>query len=73
MQITTSWMEQGLEQGRKGMEQMLRKFLEHKFGQLPTELVDRLQGLSIEQLGTLHDASFDFTSIDELTKWLDRN
>jgi hypothetical protein len=52
MQITTSWMEEGLEQGlekgRKGMEQMLRKSLAHKFGQLPTELVDRLQGLSIE-------------------------
>jgi Domain of unknown function (DUF4351) len=71
MQITTSWMEQGIEQGiRQATEKLVVRSLQHKFGQLPVDLADRLQGLSTEQLENLHDAILDFISIDELTDWL---
>ena len=64
-------MEQGITQGiRQATEKLVIRSLQHKFGQLPVDLFARFQGLSIEQLENLHDATLDFTTIDELTNWL---
>jgi predicted transposase/invertase (TIGR01784 family) len=79
MQITTSWMEQGVvlgrEQGvvlgrRQATEQLVQRSLAHKFDRLPEDLADRLSALPIEQLEDLHDAAMDFNSIEDLINWL---
>jgi hypothetical protein len=72
MQITTSWMEQGIERGieqgiRQATEKLVVRSLQRKFGPLPAALANRLQGLSIEQLENLHDMVPDLASIDELS------
>jgi Domain of unknown function (DUF4351) len=71
MQITTSWMEQGIEQGiRQATEKLVVRSLQRKFGPLPASLANRLQELSIEQLENLHDMVPDLANIDELSNWL---
>jgi Domain of unknown function (DUF4351) len=75
MQITTSWMEQGIEQGvvlgrRQATEQLVLRSLERMFNRSPEDWTDRLSALSIEQLEELHDAIMDGRSLEELGDWL---
>jgi predicted transposase/invertase (TIGR01784 family) len=76
MQIVTSWMEQGIEQGRVegGKEEALRlvsRVLIRRVGDLEATVNDRLQQLSVSQLEDLLDAALDFTQMGDLTGWLD--
>jgi hypothetical protein len=76
MQIVTSWMEQGIEQGRVegGKEEALRlvsRVLHRRVGELDTGVNERLQLLSVSQLEDLHDAALDFSQMEDLTDWLD--
>jgi hypothetical protein len=82
MQITTSWMEQGLKQGleeglelgkKQATQHLVQSFIERRLGSLPIEITDHLQKLSIEQLETLLNAAPNFTAITELTTWLNSN
>jgi hypothetical protein len=73
MQITTSWMEEGVEKGlRLGKEEMVLRLLQKRVGALPTATQRRVQRLSVSQLTELGDALLDFTGPDDLTNWLNR-
>jgi predicted transposase/invertase (TIGR01784 family) len=71
MEIVTSWMRQGMEQG---MEQEARSFvlrlLPRRVGPLSAEIQSRVEALSLEQLEALGEALLDFTSIADLEIWL---
>jgi hypothetical protein len=41
--------------------------------ELPVELRERIQTLSIDILDELADASRDLTSVDEVIEWLERH
>jgi Domain of unknown function (DUF4351) len=78
MQIVTSWMEQGIEQGRVegGKEEALRlvsRVLIRRVGELDAKANEQLQQLSVIQLEDLLDAALDFTAIDNLEAWLSQN
>jgi predicted transposase/invertase (TIGR01784 family) len=78
MQVTTSWEAKGIETGiGKGIEQGQRSLvsllLEQKVGQLSDALTDRLASLSPDKLSLLAIALLNFSSMDDLSNWLDVN
>jgi hypothetical protein len=70
MQVTTSWEEKGIEKERRSLVSIL---LNQKFEQLPDSLNDRLSSLSLDQLSALAIALLNFSSIDDLSNWLNAN
>jgi hypothetical protein len=72
MQIVTSWMEQGKQEGRE-MEAraLLTRQLTRQLGQLPDTVPSQLAQLPINQLEDLAEALFDFSTASDLEVWLD--
>ena len=70
MQITTSWMRQGIEQGIEGL--LLRQ-LRRKFGVIDNGLEDRIRVLKVDQLEALGEALLEFRAVDDLERWLATN
>ena len=78
MQITTSWEEKGLAQGRQegrqeGQQSLVLLLLEQRVGRLSNEVRDRVSVLSLEQLTGLAIALLNFNSITDLATWLAEN
>jgi Domain of unknown function (DUF4351) len=74
MQIVTSWMEQGIEQGEQTATlKSVSRVLTRRVGELEVGVNERLSKLSITQLESLLDAALDFQMVDELISWLDTN
>jgi Domain of unknown function (DUF4351) len=80
MNIVTSWMEQGIEQG-KVQEQsqsrtreanLLVKLLRRNLGAISATAEQAIAQLSFEQFEQLGDALFDFASEEDLLIWLNR-
>jgi Domain of unknown function (DUF4351) len=72
MQIVTSWMEQGIEQGeQKATLKSVSRVLNRRVGELDAGMNERLQQLSVSQLEDLLDAALDFSQISDLLAWLD--
>jgi hypothetical protein len=72
MQIVTSWMEQGIEQGEhKEAARLVLRVLDRRVGELDANVVTQLQELSVIKLENLLDAALDFQRMDELIAWLD--
>lgn len=72
MQIVTSWMEQGIEQGeQKATLKSVLRVLHRRVGELAGGINERLQQLSVSQLEDLLDAALDFTQMEDLISWLD--
>jgi predicted transposase/invertase (TIGR01784 family) len=70
MQIVTSWMEEGIERGRKqGELAMLNRQLNRRFGSLSPQLQERIENLPISELEELGEALLDFTAIEDLEAW----
>jgi Domain of unknown function (DUF4351)/Putative transposase, YhgA-like len=70
MQIVTSWMEEGIEQGKKqGELALLNRLLHRRFGSLSPQLQEQIENLSIPQLEDLGEAMLDFASIADLEAW----
>ncbi len=67
MEIVTSWMEQGLQQGEIAL--ILRQ-LNRRFGSVAPEDEAQIRNLSIEQLGNLGEALLDFSTNSDLVTWL---
>jgi flagellar biosynthesis/type III secretory pathway protein FliH len=100
MQITTSWMRQGLEQGiaqgleqgiaqglERGIEQgiaqgleqgierekvLIIRLLKRKFGDegINVDLEARIMALKIDVIERLGEEILDFSSVEDLVKWL---
>jgi predicted transposase YdaD len=70
MQIVTSWMEQGIEQGERSL--ILRQ-LTRRVGPVPDRLTATIQSLSLTQLDALGEALLDFTGLADVEVWLQRH
>lgn len=83
MQIVTSWMEEGLQQGlQEGKQQGLqegkqeealsltRRLLSRRIGAISSETEVQLQQLSLSQLEDLAEALLDFSTANDLEDWL---
>ena len=74
MQIVTSWMEQGIEQGeQKATLKSVVRVLNRRLGDLDAVVMEGLQQLSVARLEDLLDAALDFTSLADLKYWLSQN
>ncbi len=74
MQITTSWMRQGIEQGiKQGIERekaLVLRLLQRKIGDIPPTVKTEINTLNIEQIEALGEASLNFSNLDDLINWL---
>ncbi len=57
----------------QGEQTIVLRLLNRKFGDLPDSIHKQLMALDSQLLGSLTEASLDFSSIDELTAWLEAN
>jgi predicted transposase YdaD len=74
MQIVTSWMEQGIEQGiERGERSLILRQLTRRVGVLPQSVTSQIETLSLVQLEVLGEALLDFQSIADLGNWLQEN
>lgn len=70
MEIVTSWMRTGIQQGIERETNLVLRQLKRKFGELDPELETRVRELEITQLEELGVALLDFSNTDELSIWL---
>lgn len=63
MEIVTSWMEQGMQQGEVAL---IMRQLNRRFGGVTSEVEARIRSLSIEQLENLAEALLDFSNASDL-------
>lgn len=62
-----------LQKGNKqGAERVVILQLQQRFNPIDTSLIDRVRGLSIEQLENLAGAIFNFTNVSDLAAWLEQ-
>ncbi len=74
MQLTTSWKEEGILEGRQqGQLQLVLRLLARRVGDLPEATIAQIQQLSIAQRESLGDALLDFSSFEDLTHWFQQN
>ncbi len=69
MEIVTSWMQKGIEQGE---QKIVKIQLKRRFNNITPAIESRINGLSSEQLENLADAIFDFQSLEDMSNWLDQ-
>jgi Domain of unknown function (DUF4351) len=67
MEITTSWMEEGIVKGERALTIRL---LTKKVGNLSPELLGRVSDLSVEQVEALAEALLDFKHVGDLERWM---
>ena len=70
MQIVTSWMKTGIEQGIKRETELILRQLKRKIGEFTPEIEAQVKGLEIEDLENLGEALLDFQELEDLTNWL---
>jgi hypothetical protein len=71
MQLTTSWMLQGIEQGiERGQKSLLLKQIRHRFGELDEVNLKRIDTLTMPQLEQLGEVLLDCSDLTELQQWL---
>lgn len=71
IKILTSWIEQGIEQGKQSeARSLIMLLLPRKIGTIEPQLQDRIQQLSLTQLEDLAVALLDFSSVADLETWL---
>lgn len=63
--------EQAIQFGKKqGEERLVLRLLNRRIGEINASLIERIKGLSIEQLENLGEALLDFSSVADLENWL---
>lgn len=73
MKIITSWMEEGIEQGKQSEAlSLIMRLLPRKVGTIAPELQQHIQQLSLTQLEDLAEDLLDFSDIADLAAWLDQ-
>ncbi|BAZ22341.1 hypothetical protein NIES4073_32230 [Kalymmatonema gypsitolerans NIES-4073] len=72
MQIVTSWMRKGLEQGEKqGELKLLMRQLNRRLGEISLQLKGKIENLSTPELENLGEALLDFYSVEDLEAWFE--
>ncbi len=65
--------EQAKKEGRQeGEQDLILRQLNRRIGKINPSLIERVQGLSIEQLENLGEALLDFSSVADLENWLNQ-
>ena len=54
----------------EGERKIVLRLLNRRVGNIPDALLSQIQGLSVEQLEALGDALLDFSSLADLSRWL---
>ncbi|KYC36707.1 hypothetical protein WA1_44310 [Scytonema hofmannii PCC 7110] len=73
MKYVTSVERSGIETGKKEHAlSLIVRLLNRRVGNVDDTIVNRLRGLSVEELDTLGEALLDFTSMADLTNWLEQ-
>ncbi len=67
MQITTSWMRQGIEQGKRSL---IISQLKQKLGNISPSLETDIMELTINQIDNLGKALLNFSTVNDLRNWL---
>jgi Domain of unknown function (DUF4351) len=67
MEITTSWMEEGMIKGERGL---VVKQLTRKLGNLSPELLARVSSLNLERVEALAEDLLDFKQVGDLERWM---
>lgn len=71
MEIVTSWMRTGIEQGRReGEVSIVMRLLKRKVGELDPVVEAKVRGLEVAALEELSEALLDFEDVEDLTVWL---
>lgn len=71
MEIVTSWMEKGLQQGRQQEAlSFVIRLLNRRVGSLSPQLQARIESLSVAELEDLGEALLDFATVADLEAWL---
>lgn len=75
MQITTTWMEQGIEKGieqgmRQGERSLVLRLLVRRVGELPEGIRTQIELFSLHEIEALGEALLDFTNLSDLEQWL---
>ncbi|MEY2978985.1 MAG: hypothetical protein RLZZ435_3124 [Cyanobacteriota bacterium] len=71
MQLTTSWMRQGIEQGiEQGQKSLLCQLIKHRFGELDDVTLAKVDRLTAPQLEELGEVLLDCADVTELEQWL---
>jgi len=72
MQIVTSWLEEGRQQGlQQGESNLILRLLTRRVGSLSAELEAQIRELSVPQLEELGEALLDFSGSADLVAWLE--
>lgn len=76
MEIVTSWMQDGIQQGlvqgrKEGELALILRLVNKRFGAIDPSLQDKIEVLTLGKLEELGEALFDFNSIADLASWLD--
>ncbi|MBE8991747.1 DUF4351 domain-containing protein [Nostoc sp. LEGE 12450] len=65
--------EQAIQEGNKqGEQRLVLRLLNRRIGEIDTSLIERIQGLLLEQLENLGEALLDFSSVADLETWLNQ-
>jgi Domain of unknown function (DUF4351) len=72
MQLSPLYIEKIAAAEQVGRRQMVNLFLTEQFSPVPSELIARVEALNDEQFQSLATSVFRFSSIDDLSNWLDR-
>nr|WP_230966671.1 DUF4351 domain-containing protein [Nostoc commune] len=65
--------EEGRQEGRQeGEKNLVLRLLNRRIGEIDALLIERITGLSIEQLENLGEALLDFSRIADLEAWLNQ-
>lgn len=65
--------EEGKQQGQQeGEQRLVIRLLNRRFSEVDTSLIERVRGLSIEQLEELGEALLDFAVVADLEAWLNQ-
>jgi Domain of unknown function (DUF4351) len=67
MEITTSWMEEGIVEGERALTIRL---LTKKVGNLSPELLAQVSSLNLERIEALAEALLDFKHVEDLKRWM---
>ena len=71
MEIVTSWMREGIEQGKQSEAlSIIKRLLSRKIGTLTPELQQRIEQLQLTQLEDLAEELLDFSEVADLEAWL---
>lgn len=63
--------EEGRQEGKQeGEKNLILRLLHRRIGEIDSLLIERITGLSIEQLENLGEALLDFSSVADLEGWL---